>query len=67
MSHFADDLVKKIADLSNPTVVGLDPHFDKIPSFIKEDAVRKYGKTREAAAIAPATVPCGPRSRPCLA
>ncbi len=52
MSNFADVLVNKIADLNSPIVVGLDPHFDKIPNFIKEDARRKHGDTFQAAADA---------------
>lgn len=52
MTHFADQLTKRIADLENPTVVGLDPHFEMIPEFIRKDAERKYGKTTQAAAEA---------------
>jgi orotidine-5'-phosphate decarboxylase len=52
MTHFADQLVARIADLSNPTVVGLDPHFEMIPEFIRKDAERKHGKTTLAAAHA---------------
>ena len=43
MQHFADKLVNRISDLGNPTVVGLDPRLDKIPSFIKEAAIKQYG------------------------
>lgn len=49
---FADKLVARIADLNNPTVVGLDPHFSKIPVFIRQDAERKHGNTLKAAAEA---------------
>ncbi len=31
-----DDLIKKILETKNPTVVGLDPKVDYIPNFIKE-------------------------------
>ena len=43
MQHFGDRLTNRISELSNPTVVGLDPRLDKIPSFIKEAAIKQYG------------------------
>lgn len=44
-----DKLIEKIATTKNPTVVGLDPKLDYIPSFIKEKAFEKYGNTLKAA------------------
>lgn len=47
-----DRLIEKIAEKQNPTVAGLDPKLDYIPSYIKEDCFAKYGKTLEGAAQA---------------
>lgn len=47
-----DMLIKKIEELQNPTVVGLDPRLNLIPSHIKEEAYNLYGKTPRAAAKA---------------
>lgn len=47
-----DTLVRKIKTLKNPTVVGLDPRLDFVPSFIKEEAYDLYGKTPEGASKA---------------
>ena len=52
MIHFADRLTARISDLSNPTVVGLDPRLKQIPKFILENAVSELGETRVAAAKA---------------
>ena len=38
--------------MQNPTVAGLDPKLDYIPSYIKEEAFAKYGKNLEGAAAA---------------
>ena len=38
MKNFSDELVRKIAEMENPTVLGLDPKLDYIPDFIKEHA-----------------------------
>ena len=38
MRNFSDELVRKIAEMENPTVLGLDPKLDYIPDFIKEHA-----------------------------
>lgn len=43
MQNFADRLTNHISKLANPTVVGLDPRLDKIPTFIKEAAMKQYG------------------------
>lgn len=45
-----DRLIKKIDTLQNPTVVGLDPTYTMIPSFIKEEMLALYGKTPKAVA-----------------
>ena len=51
MQNFGDLLANRIKDLNNPTVVGLDPRLDKIPSFIKESAIKQHGgKNLEAVA-----------------
>lgn len=47
-----DLLITKIKDFRNPTVAGLDPDFDKIPEFLKSEAVAEYGESLEAAAEA---------------
>ena len=47
-----DRLIEKIVEKQNPTVAGLDPKLDYIPSYIKEEAFAKYGKTLEGAAEA---------------
>lgn len=38
MKNFSDTLVRRIAELDNPTVLGLDPKIDYIPQFIKDHA-----------------------------
>ena len=38
MKNFADSLVRKIAEVNNPTVIGLDPKLDYIPDHIKQYA-----------------------------
>lgn len=50
--NFADKLTKRISDLANPTVVGLNPILNQIPSFIKEKAIKKYGETTKSVAEA---------------
>lgn len=47
-----DRLITKIDKMNNPTVAGLDPDFDKIPEFIRNESIEKYGCTLEAAADA---------------
>jgi len=41
---FIDTLIEKIREKDNPSVVGLDPKIEYVPSFIKEDMYKKYGK-----------------------
>jgi len=40
---FIDTLIEKIKETNNPTVVGLDPKIDYVPSFIKEEMFQKHG------------------------
>lgn len=47
-----DRLIERIVKLQNPTVAGLDPKLSYIPGYIREKAVRTYGKSLEAAATA---------------
>jgi orotidine-5'-phosphate decarboxylase len=35
MKNFADSLVRKIRELENPTVMGLDPRLEYIPEEIR--------------------------------
>lgn len=47
-----DRLIENIVKTQNPSVVGLDPKLEYIPSFITDKKVKKYGKTLKAAAKA---------------
>ncbi len=47
-----DQLIQKIKETNNPTVVGLDPRINFVPSQIKEEMYDTYGKTTEAVAKA---------------
>ncbi len=47
-----DRMIKRIIDMKNPTVVGLDPKLSYIPNYIREKAYSEYGKTFEGAAAA---------------
>lgn len=47
-----DRLIEAIKRTNNPTVAGLDPKLDFIPSYIKEEAFGSYGRTLEGAAEA---------------
>ena len=44
-----DNLIEKIKQTNNPTVVGLDPRLDYIPNCIKQNAYEKLGKTPSGA------------------
>lgn len=45
-----DRLITKIEEKQNPTVVGLDPTLEMIPSFLKKEYFETYGKTPKAVA-----------------
>ncbi|NDL68184.1 orotidine-5'-phosphate decarboxylase [Anaerotalea alkaliphila] len=45
-----DELIGKIKETGNPTVVGLDPRLDYIPAFLREASYDRFGKTLEGAA-----------------
>lgn len=45
MKNAMDELIKKIREMDNPTVIGLDPRYDMIPTCI----TNKYEKTLEGA------------------
>lgn len=44
-----DLLVKKIKEKSNPSVAGLDPKIDYVPTYIREKAYAEYGKNLKGA------------------
>ncbi len=45
-------LIDQIVALDNPTVAGLDPKLEYVPTYIREKYEAQYGKTLEAAAEA---------------
>ncbi|HHX61949.1 MAG TPA: orotidine-5'-phosphate decarboxylase [Epulopiscium sp.] len=45
-----DRLIKGIQKTENPTVVGLDPTYAMIPSYLSKEMFDKYGKTPQAVA-----------------
>lgn len=47
-----DKLINKIIETKNPTVAGLDPKLDYIPSYIKEAMMSEYDDVLEGAAQA---------------
>lgn len=47
-----DSLIRKIKEMDNATVVGLDPRLNFVPEYIKEKSYDKYGKTLQGAADA---------------
>ncbi|MDE6775305.1 MAG: orotidine-5'-phosphate decarboxylase, partial [Ruminococcus sp.] len=47
-----DRLIKKIIELKNPTVVGLDPKLEYVPEYIQRRYLDKDGMTMKAAAKA---------------
>lgn len=47
-----DRLIKKIVEMQNPTVAGLDPKLAFVPQSIKTQCFEKYGNTLQAAAEA---------------
>lgn len=48
MEHFADKLIDKISEVSNPMLVELNPVLEDIPNFIKTASIKKYGESLEA-------------------
>ena len=54
-----DVLQKKIREMKNPTVAGLDARLEYVPPFMVESALSKYGQTRKAAAEAIYQFNCG--------
>ncbi|TFG69554.1 MAG: orotidine-5'-phosphate decarboxylase [Methanomassiliicoccus sp.] len=48
MKPFADRIMDAIDGKQNPTCVGLDPRFDMMPGFLKEECQAKYGENFEA-------------------
>ena len=36
MKNAIDRLIEKIKETNNPTVIGIDPGYEKIPDFIKQ-------------------------------
>ncbi|MCR5061325.1 MAG: orotidine-5'-phosphate decarboxylase [Saccharofermentans sp.] len=49
MKNFADQLVRRIAELDNPTVMGLDPKLEYIPQFLIDQAKDEYPDDMEKA------------------
>ncbi|MDQ2085240.1 orotidine-5'-phosphate decarboxylase [Herbivorax sp. ANBcel31] len=49
---FVDVLIEKIKEKNNPSVVGLDPKIDYVPTFIKKESFKKHGKSIKGAANA---------------
>ena len=53
MRNFADQLTDKIAELNNPTVMGLDPKLEYIPQYIRDKHIAANpGDAEQAAADA---------------
>jgi len=48
MEFFIDKLIEAVKSKNNPTVVGLDPKMEYIPSYIKTKNFNEYGITMEA-------------------
>ena len=49
MRNFADDLVRKIAEMENPTVIGLEPKLEYIPEDIKDYSEQLFPEEPEKA------------------
>ncbi|MBQ9914631.1 MAG: orotidine 5'-phosphate decarboxylase, partial [Clostridia bacterium] len=47
-----DLLIDKINEKKNPSVAGLDPRWEYVPEYIREDAIARYGKTNQAVGAA---------------
>lgn len=49
---FIDQLIEKIKEKNNPTVVGLDPLIEYVPDFLKSSSFDEYGKSLKGCADA---------------
>lgn len=49
---FIDKLIEAVKEKDNPSVVGLDPKIEYVPSILREEAFKKYGKNLEGVAQA---------------
>lgn len=49
---FVDVLIEKIKEKNNPTVIGLDPKVEYVPTFIKDKAFKEHGVNVEGASQA---------------
>lgn len=49
---FIDRLIESIQEKNNPTVVGLDPKIEYVPTFIKEKTFKEYGVNLKGASEA---------------
>ncbi|HEY5587207.1 MAG TPA: orotidine-5'-phosphate decarboxylase [Ruminiclostridium sp.] len=49
---FIDRLIESIQEKNNPTVVGLDPKIEYVPSFIKEKTFKEFGVNLKGASEA---------------
>jgi orotidine-5'-phosphate decarboxylase len=49
---FIDKLIEAVKEKDNPTVVGLDPKIEYVPSLLREEAFREYGKNLKGVAHA---------------
>lgn len=47
-----DSLIEKIKEKKNPTVAGLDPRWEYIPAYIREEAIAMHGQTAAAVGAA---------------
>lgn len=52
ISMSLDRLLKRIEELKNPSVAGLDPKLEYVPHFLQEKSFLQYGRTLEGAADA---------------
>lgn len=48
--RFSDRLDNAIKERGNPICVGLDPRFDQLPKFIREEMTKAHGRTPKAVA-----------------
>ncbi len=50
MRNFADRLIEKIVEKSNPSCVGLDPRFEDLPMQLKMEKKKEFGEGFELVA-----------------